>query len=194
MADDGMKNTDKEKGIAMAVTTPVMIPSSSTHGEKPEKFSGANFKCWQQKMLFYLTTLNLAKFLKEDAPSSGSTKEEAAAVDAWHHADFLCKNYILNGLDIGLYKVYSPMKNAKTLWEALDKKYKTQDAGAKKLIIGCFLDYKMVDAKTVLSQVEEFQLFLHEMAAENMSVSETLQVGCIIENSIMEGFQELSQA
>ncbi|XP_061993387.1 uncharacterized protein LOC133711251 [Rosa rugosa] len=181
MAGDDADVTGNDKGKGMAIAAPVLIPPSSTHGEKPEKFSGTNFKCWQQKMLFYLTTLNLAKFLKESAPASGSTVEEAAAVDAWHHADFLCKNYILNGLDIVLYKVYSPIKNAKSLWESLEKKYKTEDAGAKKYIIGCFLDYKMVDTKTVLSQVEEFQLILHEMAAENLSINETLQVGCIIE-------------
>ena len=39
------------------------------HGEKPEKFNGTDFKRWQQKMLFYLTTLNLARFLQEDAPA-----------------------------------------------------------------------------------------------------------------------------
>ena len=37
-----------------------------SHNEKPTKFSGQNFKTWQQKMLFYLTMLNLAKFLKDD--------------------------------------------------------------------------------------------------------------------------------
>ena len=42
--------------------------TSVVHGEKPENFGGVDFKCWQQKMLFYLTTLNLAKFLTEDAP------------------------------------------------------------------------------------------------------------------------------
>lgn len=51
----------------------------------------------------------------------------------------------------------------------------------EKYIISRFLDYKMVDSKTVLSQVEEFQLILHEMNAENLFVGETLQVGCIIE-------------
>ncbi|KAK9944760.1 hypothetical protein M0R45_010310 [Rubus argutus] len=132
-------------------------------------------------MLFYLTTLNLSKFLKEDAPASGSTVEAVAAADAWNHSDFLCKNYILNGLDNTLYNVYSPMKTAKALWESLDKKYKTEDAGKKKYIIGRFLDYKMVDSKTVLSQAEEFQLILHEMHAEGMNMAETLQVGCMIE-------------
>ena len=47
--------------------TPVMARMTMSHGEKPEKFNGTNFKRWQQKILFYLTTLNLARFLKEDA-------------------------------------------------------------------------------------------------------------------------------
>ena len=42
--------------------TPVMVPMTVSHGEKPEKFNGTEFKRWQQKMLFYLTTLNLARF------------------------------------------------------------------------------------------------------------------------------------
>ena len=59
-------------------------------------------------MLFYLTTLNLAKFLYEDAPTlneNESDRQVVAAIDAWKHADFLCKNYILNGLDNTLYCV-----------------------------------------------------------------------------------------
>ena len=50
-------NNDKGKNVANSIS--VMIPNSSTHGEKPEKFNGTDYKRWQQKMLFYLTTLNL---------------------------------------------------------------------------------------------------------------------------------------
>ena len=49
--------------------TPVMALMTVNHGEKPEKFNGTDFKRWQQKMLFYLTTLNLARFFQEDAPA-----------------------------------------------------------------------------------------------------------------------------
>ena len=44
------------------------VNSIPNHGEKPEKFNGTDFKRWQHKMLFYLTTLNLARFLNEDGP------------------------------------------------------------------------------------------------------------------------------
>ncbi|GMY37975.1 Retrovirus-related Pol polyprotein from transposon TNT 1-94 [Fagus crenata] len=176
-------STETVQNIVVApVTTPVTVPIN--HGEKPEKFNGTEFKRWQQKMLFYLTTLNLAKFLYEDAPTlneNESDKQVVAAIDAWKHADFLCKNYILNGLDNTLYNVYSQIKTTRELWDSLDKKYKTEDAGTKKFIVGKFLDYKMLDSKTVISQVQELQLILHEIHAEGMTLSESFQVATIIE-------------
>ncbi|KZV19365.1 retrovirus-related Pol polyprotein from transposon TNT 1-94, partial [Dorcoceras hygrometricum] len=57
-----------------------------------------------------------------------------AAFEAWGHGDFLCRNYVLNGLDNSLYNVYSPMTTAKLLWESLEKKYKIEGAGLKKFI------------------------------------------------------------
>ena len=69
-------------------------------------------------MLFYLTTLNLEKFLYENAPNLKENKTDrqvVAAVEAWKHANFLCINYILNGLDNTLYNVYSSIKTAKEL-------------------------------------------------------------------------------
>ncbi|GKD69225.1 hypothetical protein Tco_1323315 [Tanacetum coccineum] len=77
----------------------------ANHVEKPEKFNGQNFKRWQQKMFFYLTTLNLARFLKEIAPQvkqpmegQSSNAQAMQAVEAWKQSDFLCYNYVLNGL------------------------------------------------------------------------------------------------
>ena len=37
--------------------------------EKPGMFSGVDFKRWQKKMFFYLTTLCLQKFIKEEVPN-----------------------------------------------------------------------------------------------------------------------------
>ncbi|GKE97733.1 hypothetical protein Tco_0021084 [Tanacetum coccineum] len=64
-------------------------------------------------MFFYLTTLNLARFLNETAPQVEPPKEgqpsnahAVQAVEAWKHSDFLCHNYVLNGLVDSLYNVY----------------------------------------------------------------------------------------
>ncbi|XP_075521579.1 uncharacterized protein LOC142554790 [Primulina tabacum] len=167
-----------------------MTSSSTTphatiaQGEKPEKFSGADFKRWQQKMFFYLTTLSLSRFLKKDPPTVAENETDTnmrAALDAWNQSDFLCKNYILNGLDNALYNVYCQVKTAKELWDMLDKKYMAEDAGLKKFIVGRFLDFKMVDSKSVMSQVQELQLLLHEIHAEGMSLSKSFQVAAMID-------------
>ena len=170
--------------VTQAPVMPTTVPISVSPGEKPEKFSGLNFKRWQQKMLFYLTTLNLARFLTEEAPKLKEEERDIqviGAMDAWKHSDFLCRNYVMNALTDSLYNVYTDKKTDKELWESLDRKYKIEDAGAKKFIVSRFLDYKMVDSKTVVSQVQELQIILHEIHAEGMMLSQTFQVVAIIE-------------
>ena len=63
----------------------------------------------------------------------------------------------------------------------LGKKYKTEDAGLKKFVVGKFLDYKMFDSMTVISQVQDLQVILHDIHVEGMSLSESFQVAAIIE-------------
>ncbi|KAL2505122.1 Uncharacterized protein Adt_20743 [Abeliophyllum distichum] len=62
------------------------------HKEKLEKFNRLNFNRWQKKILFYLTTLNLTRFLTEDAPKLKPGEgdiQAVSAVEAWKHSDFL---------------------------------------------------------------------------------------------------------
>ena len=143
--------------------------------EKPDKFNGIDFKIWQQKMLFYLTTMNLANIIREDVPKATTdplTREMLLTIEAWTQSDFLCRNYILNRLENNLYDIYSSYKTAKEVWEMLEKKYKTEDAGAKKFVIGKFLKHNMVDTKTVIKQVEEIRVLIHELHVEACAISE----------------------
>ncbi|CAL2228229.1 unnamed protein product [Prunus armeniaca] len=143
--------------------------SKTSHAKKPEKFKGTDFK---------------PHILRQDAPVSNenlATKETVTAIDAWTQSDFLCRNYILNGLDDALYDVYAAFKTAREVWESLEKKYKTEDAGSKKFVIGRFLDFKMVDSKHVVKQVEDLQKIIHEILAEGMKINESFQVASLIE-------------
>ena len=51
-----------------AHVAPTFRTVPGAQAEKPDKFNGSNFKRWKQKMLFYLTTLNLDRYLKEEVP------------------------------------------------------------------------------------------------------------------------------
>uniref|UniRef100_A0A7N2N759 Uncharacterized protein n=1 Tax=Quercus lobata TaxID=97700 RepID=A0A7N2N759_QUELO len=66
--------------VPVLVAVPISVPVN--HGEKPEKFNGTEFKRRQQKMLFYLTTLNLAKFLYENAPKRKENEIDRQVVTA----------------------------------------------------------------------------------------------------------------
>ncbi|XP_038693052.1 uncharacterized protein LOC119990973 [Tripterygium wilfordii] len=152
--------------------------------EKPKKFTGKNFKRWQLKMRFYLTTLSLAKYLKEVCPILSPGEKDRttiAAVQLWKDNEYLCRNYILNGLVDDLYNVYSNISSAKELWDSLEKKYEIEDAGTKKFVVNKFLDFNMVDGKSVITQVEEFHIIVHELLAEGMSICESFQVAAVID-------------
>jgi hypothetical protein len=50
----------------------------------------------------------------------------------------------------------------------------------KKFIVIKFLDFKMIDSRIVMSQVQELQLILHDIYVEGVSLSELFQVAATI--------------
>ncbi|KAK5812587.1 hypothetical protein PVK06_028023 [Gossypium arboreum] len=170
---------------AQAQAASQTLPVTISHNENPVKFTGENFKTWQQKMLFYLTMLNMKTFLKDDPPIFRVDEKDAIIafniVKAWNNFDFLCCNYILKRLSDEIYEIYSIKKKAKKLRVSLDHKYKTEDVGAKKFIVSKFLNFVMVDSKAVVNQVQEFQLIIHGILVEGMYISESFQITTIIE-------------
>ena len=69
-------------------------------------------------MLFYMTTLNLVRFLTKEAPELKEDERDiqvVSFVDAWKHYDFLCRNHVMNALIDSLYNVYTNKKTTKEL-------------------------------------------------------------------------------
>ncbi|KAL7214964.1 hypothetical protein ACSBR1_027196 [Camellia fascicularis] len=58
------------------VAAPAIPGRPLNHHKRSEKFTGVNFKRWQHKMLFYLTTLSLARFLIEDSPAVEKNEQD----------------------------------------------------------------------------------------------------------------------
>ncbi|GJR41378.1 retrovirus-related pol polyprotein from transposon TNT 1-94 [Tanacetum coccineum] len=164
-----------------------------SHVEKPKKFKGSDFCRWQQKMLFYLTSLHVLYVLTDsepvdpylvdgqNVPTEAQMADCERAASQWNHNEYNCKNYILNALDDSMYDIYSTFATAKEIWESLEKKYRTQVACSKKFVVGKFLNFRMNDAKPVVKQVEELQIIVHEMEVEGMGINSNFLVGSIIE-------------
>lgn len=55
--------------------------------------------------------------------------------------------------------------------DSLGHKYRSEDAGAKKFTVRRIIDYKIVNFKIVLSQVEEIQMILNEIPNQGMALS-----------------------
>ncbi|XP_071729060.1 uncharacterized protein [Rutidosis leptorrhynchoides] len=154
---------------------------------KPFQFEGIHFKRWKQKMLFFLTMKKVNSVLTTEKPNVNEVadqvdEEQAKALKTWEDNNYLCKNYILNGLSNDLYDYYnSDDFDAKKLWEALQKKYDTEEAGAKKYVVSRYLKFSMTDDKSVETQSHELQKIAHEIISEGMSLDEKFQIAVIID-------------
>ncbi|CAJ2668389.1 unnamed protein product [Trifolium pratense] len=171
--------------------------------ERPFKFEGNHFKRWQQKMFFFLTlkkcfsasgTNEQTVNTNGDAVSAEKDKGKATAeqlkekalqleIDRqlWIDNDYVCKNYIINGLEDDLYDYYRTYNTASDVWEALSKKYDTEEAGVKKYAVSRYLKYQMVDERSVEVQSHELQKIAHEIITEGMPLHEQFQISVIID-------------
>ena len=75
-------------------------------------------------MLFYSTIEKIAIIIttKKSVLLKDLTTEQTAILRKWTEDDFLCKNYILNGLSNNLYDYYANFNTAKYVWKTLQKK------------------------------------------------------------------------
>lgn len=97
-----------------------------------DSFDGSNFRQWQQKVLFLLTSLQLVYVLTEPCPHREYRPAGSYARHKWKEDDYLCKSHILNLIVDKIYNISSDARTARDLWKALDKKYKIEESEAKK--------------------------------------------------------------
>ena len=203
----------------MNTNNEITVSGTAVDFNKPFKFHGSNFKRWQTKMMFFLTTKKVAHVLKDNVPvipsmsvpmETTSNGKTAVATDAsisaanaelerltaehaekvkqaekdillWKEEDYLCKNYILNCLADHLYDLHLIHKTAKDVWDALQNKYNTEEAGSKKFAVSRYLNYKMNDEKSVEEQSQELQNIAHEIFVEGIQLPEQFQIAVIID-------------
>ena len=130
---------------------------------KLDRFDGGNFRRWEKKLHFLLTTLKVVYVLTTPSPEEqdDETLEQTRDRIKWENDDYICRGHILNALSDALFDVYQNSEMAKELWDALHAKYLTDDATSKKFLVSQFMNYRMVGNKPVIDQLHEIKHILN---------------------------------
>ncbi|KAL7586000.1 hypothetical protein Lser_V15G43853 [Lactuca serriola] len=154
--------------------------------EKLNKFEGQDFRRWQKKMKFLLTTLKVVYVLStpmlvlpesvEDEPLEATRRRSK-----WENDDYICRGHILNGMSDSFFDIYQNFESAKGLWDSLESKYMAEDASSKKFLVSNFMGYKMIDSRPVMEQFHEMLRILGQFAQHNLKMDEAISVAVIID-------------
>ncbi|KAK3027606.1 hypothetical protein RJ639_042282 [Escallonia herrerae] len=144
-----------------------------------ERFNASSF----YKFVMIAYVLTIPKPIVDEAADEVIKQTAMKQKQKWEEDDTYCKGYILGGLSDTLYDVYEIKyvnNTAKELWDDLDIKYKTEDAGNKKFLISKLFDFRMVDSKSVITQIHELQMIMNLIISEGHSFDKSFQVSTII--------------
>ncbi|KAI3700949.1 hypothetical protein L2E82_45590 [Cichorium intybus] len=122
--------------------------------DKLTKFEGQDFRRWEKKMHFLLTTLKVAYVLSTLMPEvvEDESLEATRRRSKWENDDYICHDHILN------------------------------DASSKKFLVSNFMGYKMIDYRPVMEQYHEMLRILGQFAQHNLKMDEAISVAVIINN------------
>ncbi|GJZ61624.1 zinc finger, CCHC-type containing protein, partial [Tanacetum coccineum] len=126
---------------------------------KLENFKGVDFKRWQKKMHFLLSSMSVVYVLTTPIPEDrgdNPTVEQVRKRAKWDNDNY----YLVN---------------------TLKAKYMAEDASSKKFLVSNFTNYKMTDSRPVLEQYNKLLGILGRFTQHKMNMDESIQVSCIID-------------
>ncbi|GKB74016.1 hypothetical protein Tco_0935428 [Tanacetum coccineum] len=147
---------------------------------KLDKFEGVDFKRWQQKMHFLLSSMSVVYVLTTPMPEDGGdnpTVEQVRKRAKWDNDDYVCRGLILNGMSDSLFDIYKNIETSKELWDTLEAKYMAEDASSKKFLVSNFTNYKMTDSRLVLEQYIELFGIIGRFTQHKINMDESIQGG-----------------
>ncbi|GJV47239.1 hypothetical protein Tco_1437451 [Tanacetum coccineum] len=84
---------------------------------KRDKFEGVDFRRWQKKMHFLLSTMSMVYVLTIPKPEDGENAivEQSEKRRKWDNDDYVCHGIILNGMSDSLFDLYQNVESRKEL-------------------------------------------------------------------------------
>ncbi|GJT87690.1 zinc finger, CCHC-type containing protein [Tanacetum coccineum] len=150
---------------------------------KLDKFERHDFRRWQKKMHFLLTTLKVVYVFTTHMPELlvDDTVEAIRRIAKWENDDYICRGHILNGMSDSLFDIYQNVESAKKLWDSLESKYMAEDASSKKFLVSNFNNYKMVDSRPVMEQFNKLLRILGQYTQHGLKMDEFVSISSVID-------------
>ncbi|GJT06515.1 hypothetical protein Tco_0840977 [Tanacetum coccineum] len=120
---------------------------------KLDKFKWVDFRRWQKKMHFLLSSMSVVYVLTTPMPENGGDNPT----------------------------IEQNVETSKELWDTLEAKYMTEDASSKKSLVSNFTNYKMTYSRPILEQYNELLGILGKFTQHKMNTDKFIQVSCIID-------------
>nr|GEY06969.1 zinc finger, CCHC-type [Tanacetum cinerariifolium] len=145
---------------------------------KLEKFKRIDFRRWQKKMHFFLSSMSMVYVLTTPMPEDGCenpTVKQVKIRAKWDSDNYVFRDLILNGMSDSLFDVYQNFETSKELWDTLEAKYMAEDASSKKFLVSNFKNYKMTDSRPDLEQYNELLGILGWFTQHKINMDESIQ-------------------
>ncbi|XP_075076386.1 uncharacterized protein LOC142163035 [Nicotiana tabacum] len=165
----------------MATTLNKTLPDLS----KLEPLNGNNYKRWSQKLLIFFEQLEVDYVLFNDPPAdivvdssnvANIIVADDAAKNKFEKDNKTVRGHLLNHMTNPLFDLFINFKSAKVIWDSLEKKYGTNDAGKKKYVVGKWINFQMVDDKPFMEQVHEYENLAADVLNKDMEMCEVLRL------------------
>ena len=153
-----------------------LIPDMS----KLEPLDGKNYKRWAVRMRFYLEQIDVA-YVLDDIVEPVDKDDLSEYEIKFSKDDRTCKGMLLHYMSNSLLDIYMGFYHAKDIWDALEKKYGTDDAGTKRYCVSKWLSFQVVDDKPIIDQIHAYESICINMAAEGLSICDTTLAIVLIE-------------
>jgi hypothetical protein len=141
----------------------------------PNAFDGSNYKRWHDRMILWLTAMNII-YVGKEKPKQLTPEEE----QAFTTADNLFRGAVICVIAENLVDFYLTVTSGKELWDALRTKYGVSDAGSELYVMKLFYDYKMVDDHSIVEQAHEIQSPAKELKGFKCVLPDSFVDECII--------------
>jgi hypothetical protein len=148
--------------------------TSFANAIKPKTFDGSNFKRWRELAILWLTAMNVMYVATGKVP-------EGVSEEKFNAYDNLFRGAIISVLVDNLVDTYLQRKTGKDIWEALEAQYGASEVGGELYIMEQFLDYRMVEDRSVVEQAHEVQALAKELEIYGK------EAPCVLPNKFVAG-------